>query len=159
MPSGSSGSVPTRAIGRNAPASARFSRARPSWRSCSSPPRPDGTASARERSGGIAGNRHSRGDVSRDDASGADDGAICDRYARQDDGAAANPDVTPDPHGSTEFETAPSDVRISRVVGRVDMHARADLTAIADDDADDVEKHAVEIDEDIVAEPDVVPVI
>ena len=48
---------------------------------------------------------------------------------------------------------------VARMIGGVDLHRRPDLGAVADRDFDDVEDDAVEVEEDAVAETDVVAIV
>src|SRR6185312_2882060 len=99
------------------------------------------------------------GDVPCDHAAGADHSAVADGDARQDDGAAADPDVAADPDRAAEFEPGATGLGIAGMIGSVDLHRGADLGAVADHDLDDVEDDAVEIEEDAVAETDVVAIV
>jgi hypothetical protein len=78
---------------------------------------------------------------------------------RQDDGAAADPGVVADPHRASEFEAATPRFGIPGMVGGIDLHRRPNLGAIADRHFDDIEDHAIEVQEDPVAETDVVAIV
>src|SRR6185369_7247235 len=97
-----------------------------------------------------------RADIPRHHAAGADQRAVADRDAGQEDGAAADPDVAADSHRAAELQAGFSRIGVARVVGRVDLHGGPDLGAVADDDLDDVENDAIEVEEDAVAEADVI---
>src|ERR1700754_404891 len=106
--------------------------------------------------GRVSGNRDARPDISRHHTAGPDHGAVADGDAGQDDGAAADPDIAADPHRAAEFEAFGPGFGVARVVGGVDLHRRSDLGAVADAYLDDVEDHAIEVQEHAIAEPDIV---
>jgi len=97
--------------------------------------------------GRVAGDRSARRHVMRHDASGADNRVVADGDAREDDGAAADPDVTPDPDGSAAFEPLAPLRQIARMIGRVDLDGWTDLRPIPDGDLDHIEDHAIEVEE------------
>src|SRR5882724_12873579 len=109
--------------------------------------------------GRIAGDGLVRADIPRDHAAGPDHGPIADRHPGQDNGAAADPDVAADPHRAAEFETAAACFGVAWMVGGVDLRGRSDLRAIADRHFDDIQDHAVEIQENPVAKVDVVAIV
>jgi hypothetical protein len=65
----------------------------------------------------------------RHDASGADNRVVADGDAREDDGAATDPDVTPDPDGSAAFEPLAPLCQIARMIGRSVSGANATLSS------------------------------
>src|ERR1700738_3356337 len=119
-------------------------------------PHPRGSRFRVARPGRIAGNDLVRPDIPRHHAAGADQGAVADGHAGQDDGAAADPDVAADPHRAAEFEAAGPRLGVARVVGGVDLHRRSDLGAVADRYLDNVEDHAIEVQEHAIAETDII---
>src|SRR5581483_2483742 len=108
---------------------------------------------------GISCDDHSSRHVPRHHASGPDHGAIADAHSGQDDGPAADPHIAPDRDLATKLVALPAHLRIAWVIRGIDLHRRADLRSIADGNGDDVEEHAVVIDEHAVAEPHVEAVV
>src|SRR5687767_1233879 len=101
---------------------------------------------------------HTLGNVARDDAPGADDGARADADAGQDDSAAAHPDVGPNLDRLPELFTPPQ-FRVERVHGRINLHGRPEKREAADAHRAHVQDDAVEVEEDTFAELDVGAVI
>src|SRR3546814_7591111 len=119
--------------------------------------RRDAMASAN--SCGIAHHRRTRRHVPRDHAARSDDGIIADTHPRQDEGAAADPDVAPDIDRAAELEASLPLSEAARMIGGQDLHARADLGLVTDGDRDDVQDHAVAVEEDVGAEAAVEAVV
>ena len=107
----------------------------------------------------IPDDRFPGGDISGHHTPRSDHRAIADRHSGQDDRAAADPHVATDRHRPAQFEAVAAKLRIARMVRGIDLHGRADLSAIADRDGDDVQEHAVVIEENTVTETDVVAVV
>src|SRR4051812_36520947 len=107
---------------------------------------------------GIAGREDAVRHVARDDAAGADHGAVADAHARQDDRAAADPHVGPDVDRLAEFLAA-AQLRVERVHRRIDLHRRPEQRKAADTHAAHVEDDAVEVEEDALAKLDVCAVV
>jgi hypothetical protein len=99
------------------------------------------------------------GNVARDYAPCTDQGIVADAHTRKDDSAAADPDIASDPDGTTELQTGGPLCRIARMSRGEDLHRRPDLCLFADADRDNVENHAVEIEEDSRTETDVEAVV
>src|SRR5205814_3481199 len=95
----------------------------------------------------IACHRDARRNIAGDDAPGTDHCAIADGDTGQDDRASADPNVTRDLDPPSELEPAFSLSRITGMIGRIDLHCRADLRCIADDHVDDIENDAVVVKE------------
>lgn len=74
----------------------------------------------------------------------------------RNDGAAADPDVAADPHLASEFEAAGPGFGVARMVGGIDLHRGSDLGAVADRYLDNVEDHAIEVQEHAIAETDII---
>lgn len=70
----------------------------------------------------------------------ADDSVVADRDARQQDRAAADPDVAADADRLAALVARSAQGRIARVVGGQHLHAGADLAGVAHLDADHVRK-------------------
>lgn len=108
---------------------------------------------------GVAGYGPAGGYVAGDDGAGADDGVVSYGDAGQDDGAATDPDVLADGDGPGAFKAGAAGVGVARMVCSVDLDGWANLGAVADVDGHDVEEDAVEVEEDVAAEVDVVAVV
>src|SRR5450631_1076761 len=108
------------------------------------------------RPGRISGDGYACADIPRDHAAGPDHRAITDRHTRQDNGATADPDVAADPHRTSEFEPAAPRFGIAGMVGGVDLRRGSDLGAVADCHLDNIEDDAIEIQENLIAEPDII---
>src|SRR3546814_8351259 len=104
---------------------------------------------------GIAHHRRTRRHVPRDHTARSDDGIVADTHPRQDEGAAADPDVAPDLDRAAELEPGRPLREAARMIGGQDLHARAALRLVTDGYRDDVQDHAVEVEEDMRAEADV----
>src|SRR5690606_34531747 len=105
------------------------------------------------------GRQHAGRDVFRHHGARADDGAVADAHARQDDGTAAGPDVVADVHGLGRLEARTAGRGLQRVGGRVDVHARAEQHVAADVHFRGVENHAVKVEKHSVAQVDVGAVV
>jgi hypothetical protein len=97
--------------------------------------------------------------VPRRHAPGAHDGIIPDPDAWQDDRAAADPDVSADPHGHAALVALLPQRRVARVVGRVDLNQRTDLAIVTEFDRGNVQEHATKVYERPAPEADVVAVV
>src|SRR5882757_4053332 len=113
----------------------------------------------RPRPGRISRHGRTGRNIPRDHAASADQRAVTDGDSGQDDGTAADPDVAADPDRAAEFQPGAPGRGVARVVGGIDLHRGPDLGAIADHDLDDVEDHAIEIEEHAVAEADIAAVV
>lgn len=111
---------------------------------------------ARMHPGRIAGSGLARPDIPCHDTARPDHGPVADGDAGQDDGAATDPDVGADPHRAAEFETAGPCCGVARMVGRVDLDRGSDLGALADRDLNDIQDHAIEVQEHAIAEANIV---
>src|ERR1700738_667396 len=108
------------------------------------------------RPGRISGDGLACADVPRDHAAGPDHRAVANRHAGQDNGAAPDPDITADSHRSPEFGPPAPGLGIAGMVGGVDLRRRSDLRSIADGHFDDIQDDAIEIQENFIAETDVI---
>src|SRR5229473_5416262 len=108
------------------------------------------------RPGRISGDGLACADVPRDHAAGPDHRAVTNRHAWQDNGATADPDVAADPHRTSEFEPPAPRFGIPGMVGGVDLRRRSDLRSIADGHFDDIQDDAIEVQENFIAETDVI---
>src|SRR5437763_10520169 len=95
-------------------------------------------------------------DIPRHHAAGPDHRAVADGDARKNDRPAADPDVAADAHWPSKFQPLASRLRVPGMVGGIDLHRGSDLGALADADFDNVQDDAVEVQEDAVADTDVV---
>src|SRR5262245_17670420 len=119
--------------------------------------RPGGSAGPRP--GRVSGDGLPRGNVPGHHAAGADHRAVADGDAGQDDRTAADPDIAADAHGTAKLEPGTPRVGITRMVRSINLHGGADLGTIADRHLDDVKDDAIEVEEDAVAEADVVAIV
>jgi hypothetical protein len=62
-------------------------------------------------------------------------------------------------HRTAEFEAGTARFDIARMVGGINLHRGSDLGAVADRNIDDIQDDAVEIEEHLVAEADIVAVV
>src|SRR3546814_11628521 len=76
---------------------------------------------------GIAHHRRARRHVPRDHTARSDDGNVSDTHPRQDEGAAADPDIAPDLDRAAELEPGRPLREAARILGRPDFHSRAVL--------------------------------
>src|SRR6185312_3309586 len=106
----------------------------------------------------VAGGEHARRDVAGDDAAGADHRFGADRYAGADNRAAADPYIRTDRDRLGVF-LRPPQLGVQRMGRRVELHRGAEHREVADRHGADVEDHAVEVEEDAVAEVDVGSII
>src|SRR6266481_7627464 len=108
------------------------------------------------RPGRISGDGLACADVPRDHAAGPDHRPVANRHAGQDNRAAPDPDITADSHRTPEFDAAAPGLGIAGMVGGVDLRRRSDLRSIADGHFDDIKDDAIEVQENFIAETDVV---
>src|SRR4051812_16307251 len=108
---------------------------------------------------GVADRDDSGWDVLRDDAARPDHARASDRHARKDDGTAPEPDIVLDRDSCTELASGGALLGVERVVRGQELHGRCHLHAIADRHRHDIQDHAVEVHEDVVADRDVVAVV
>jgi hypothetical protein len=108
------------------------------------------------RPGRISGDGHAGADIPRDHAAGPDHRAVANGHAGQDNGAAPDPDVAADPHRTPEFDAAAPRLGIAGMIGGVDLRGGSDLRSIADGHFDDIKDDAIEVQENLIAEPDVI---
>lgn len=94
-----------------------------------------------------------------DDAAGTDYGIVANTHTGKQDGAAADPGIAADIDWTPELQPSLARRRIARVGGGVDLHCGTDLRPIADHDRNHVENDAIEIEEDVRSNPDIVAVI
>lgn len=94
--------------------------------------------------------------VARHHAARTDDRVVAHGHARQHDRARADPRVATDAYRPAELQPGRALAGIAGMVRGEQLHARTDLRAVADVHFDDVEDAAIEIQEDALAEPDVV---
>jgi hypothetical protein len=93
-----------------------------------------------------------------DDAARADDALRADPHAGANDRTAADPHVGADRDRLTELLPA-TQLRVERVGGGVDLHRRAEQGVVTDFDAANVEDDAVEIEEALLPQVNVRPVV
>jgi hypothetical protein len=94
-----------------------------------------------------------------DHAARADHRVVADNDPREKDRSATNPDVATDPNGTTELESRLPLCGITRMVGRIDLHGRADLRPLANLNLDDIEDDAIEVEKCTCPELDVGAII
>jgi hypothetical protein len=82
-----------------------------------------------------------------------------DHHARQDDRPGTDPDITSDADRTAKLQAGSPFHRVTWMVGRQDLHSRPDLGTVADRYLDDVEDHAVEVQENARAEADIEAVV
>ena len=108
------------------------------------------------RPGRISGDGDACADIPRDHAAGSDHRAVTNGHAGQDNGAAPDPDIAADPHRTPEFDAAAPGLGIAGMIGGVDLRGGSDLRSIADGHFDDIQDDAIEVQENLIAETDVV---
>src|SRR5690606_27614649 len=91
-------------------------------------------------------------------AAGADHGPVTDAHAGEDQRAAADPGILADLDRPAVFPAAAL-LRVQRMQRREDLHAGAEQREAADAHRADIEHHAVEVEEDALAEFDVGAVV
>ena len=111
------------------------------------------------RAGRVAVHGHAFADITGYHAACTDQRVIANAYARQDQGTCAYPDVLANGHRAAELKPAASYCGITRMVGSEDLHAGRDLGVRTDAYRDDIQDHAVEIEEYAFAKSDIEPVI
>jgi hypothetical protein len=109
--------------------------------------------------GGIAGDGSARRDIAGDDAAGTDYGIVPNTHPRKQDDGAADPGIAADIDWTPELQSSPARRRIARVVGGIDLHRGTNLRPIANDDRNHIENDAIETEEDVRSNSDVVAVI
>src|SRR5262249_14330409 len=107
---------------------------------------------------GVAGREDAFGDVSRHHAAGADDRPGADPDPRAEDRRAADPAIRADLDRLAGLPAA-AELGVHRVRRGVDLHRRAEQGEVPDPDPADVEHHAVEVEEDPLAQQDVRAVV
>src|ERR1700730_11967475 len=117
---------------------------------------PDGLGSYARR---IAEGCGARGQVAGNHTTGAYQGIVTDGHARQDDRAAADPDIAPDVDWATKLQPGGPPSCIAWVIGREDLNPWTDLRFVANGDLHDVEDNAVEVQEHACTENDVDAVV
>jgi hypothetical protein len=108
--------------------------------------------------GRISGDDGARRDIVGDDAAGTDYGVVANVHTGNQDGATADPGIAADADWTPELQPSLARCRIARVVGGVDLHRGTDLRPVANYDRNYVENDAIEIEEDVRSNPDVVAV-
>ena len=88
-------------------------------------------------------------------AAGTDHSIVANAHTRQDDRAAADPDIAPNMHRPPELEPGLTLISFSRVIGGKYLHPRANLRAITDTDRNDIKDHAVEVEEYTFTQKDI----
>ena len=109
--------------------------------------------------GRVAACSRASGNVASDDATGTDHGIITYGYTRQNDRATANPYVLTDLDRAPKLGTRSANRWITGMVGRVYLDRRAYLRPRSDSHSNDIENHAIEIEEDVSPDPDIVAVV
>src|SRR3981189_1461522 len=95
-------------------------------------------------------------DIRRAPPAGPDPRPVANGHAGQDNGVAPDPDVAADPHRTPEFDAAAPGLGIAGMIGGVDLRGGSDLRSIADGHFDDIKDDAIEVQENLIAEPDVI---
>src|SRR5262245_41377806 len=107
---------------------------------------------------GVPGGEHAVRDVPRDHAPGPDDRLRADLHAGAEDRPAADPHIGTDLDGPGEL-LPPAQVGVHRVRGGVELDRRAEQREVSDLHQAHVEDHAVEVEEDPLAQQDVRAVV
>lgn len=107
----------------------------------------------------IATDNRIRRHVFDDNGTRSDNGIVADRDARIDDGTPANPYIIADAHRLAAFDTGEPLLDIERMSRCIDVDARAHQAIVANANVADVEEHAIEIGEEIVADVDIIAVV
>lgn len=107
----------------------------------------------------IAGGETVGGDVPCDNATGSDDRAVADGHTGTDDHATTEPAVLADGDRVSGLHGTASLLSIHRVGGGIELTLGTDAGVGADSDQTAVQQDAVGIDEDILPEPDPVPMV
>ena len=79
-------------------------------------------------------------------------GIVPDGDARQNDGTPANPTLSANAHRAAVFPTAFTDSRITRMVGGVDLHSRANVSPIANVHGANIQNAAIVVEETALAD-------
>src|SRR5690606_943812 len=88
---------------------------------------PGGTARPSAGTRGVAQHRGPHRHIAGQHTAGPDDGVIAHHHARQDDRAAADPDILADHHRLAVFQSRPALPRIAWMIRGIDLHGGADL--------------------------------
>jgi hypothetical protein len=107
----------------------------------------------------IANDRRACRHVMRHHAAGTNHRIVADGRAGENYGTTTDPDMPANPDGLSEFKSLAALCRIAWMVGSVDLDRRTNLCPFADSDLNHVKDHAVEIEEDIIAQANVETVI
>jgi hypothetical protein len=108
---------------------------------------------------GVSDNCRSCRDIAGNDRTRPDDRIVADGNSWKDHGASADPDVRADANRAPIFKICQSNCRVTRMVGSIDLDGRPNLGAVTDGDRSNVQKHTVEVEEDALAEMDVVSIV
>lgn len=108
---------------------------------------------------GVSDRDAARRDIAHDHRSSPDHASVSYRNAGADDSPGADPHIVADGNGQHIFERRTALFGINGMLRRVDQDARRKHDVAADPHLRPVEDHAIEIDEDMIAEMDVVSVI
>src|SRR6185437_14392324 len=100
-----------------------------------------------------------RRDVAYHNAACADDAAVADGHARKNDRASPDPLIVSDADRASIFQAGSPYIRLKRMRRGVQLYRRTHLQIISDLDRRAVEKHAVEVDEGVPSELNVVAII
>ena len=107
----------------------------------------------------VAGNCHTGSDITSHHAAGADDRVITDADPREQNRAPADPDVSANRDRLTALQPSQPLLVVAWMVSSVDLHTRANLCFIPYANGHHVQQNAVEVEKDLAAQVDVVPVI
>ena len=97
--------------------------------------------------------------ILRYDGTSANHGAVSDGYPRKDQRTTPYPHVPAYGDRTAELQHLPAQTRITRVVRGKNLNARPNLRPVPNGDFHDIEDHAIEVKEYVIAEMDVVSVI
>src|SRR6185369_7653006 len=84
---------------------------------------------------------------------------VANRDAGKNERTRSNPDIFADMNRAPEFQSRSALRGVARMIGGKDLNTRADLCLVADRDGHDIQNHAVEVEEDLVAQRDVETVV
>ena len=110
-------------------------------------------------SGWVAYNDAGRRHVVHDDGPCAYHAAVSDGHAGKNDGAASNPHIVADADRPGIFQTGSPHLRFERMRRGVHLHRRSHLKVVPDLDQRAIEKNAIEIDEGMYPQPNVIAII
>src|SRR5690606_18519470 len=108
---------------------------------------------------GITGCKYIRRNVAGYHAAGTDYATRANGDTWIDDGAAADPDVVLNPHRPGRFQPGSAYCCIQRMGGGIDLHCRANQHVVADLHLGTVQYHAIEVEEDGLAQVNVAAVV